>query len=63
MNKNDFFTVLKMTGLILLMAYIFVLSKFDFDVGRVNLFEVLKLFPVVFISLSFCFYLGKIIRK
>ena len=63
MNKNDFFTVLKMTGLILLMAYIFVLSKFDFDVGRVNLFEVLKLFLVVFISLSFCFYLGKIIKK
>ena len=63
MNKNDFFIVLKMTGFVLLMAYIFVLSKFDFDVGRVNVSEVLKLFPVVFVSLLFCFYFGKIMKK
>ena len=62
MNKTDLFKIFKMTMFLLAMTYLFVLSKFNFNFDKVNMFKVLDFFPIVFIFLLFCFYLGRIMK-
>ena len=59
MNKRDFFNIFKMTIFALTVTYWYVLSKFNFNFSKVNILKVLDFFSIVFISLLFCFYLGK----
>ena len=58
MNKTDLFKIFKMTMFLLAMTYLYVLSKFNFNFSKVNMFKVFYFFPIVFIFLLFCFYLG-----
>ncbi len=62
MNKRDLFNIFKMSIFTLAITYLFVLSKFNFDFSKVNILKVLDFFPIVFISLLFCFYLGRILK-
>lgn len=62
MNKTDLFKIFKMSIFTLAITYLFVLSKFNFDFSKVNILKVLDFFPIVFISLLFCFYLGRILK-
>lgn len=62
MNKRDLFNVFKMTIFALAMTYLYVLSKFNFNFSKVNILKVLVFFPIVFISLLFCFYLGRMLK-
>lgn len=62
MNKTDLFKIFKMTIFALVMTYLYVLSKFNFNFSKVNVLKVLDFFPIVFISLLFCFYLGQIMK-
>ena len=62
MNKRDFFNIFKMTIFALTVTYWYVLSKFNFNFSKVNILKVLDFFPIVFISLFFCFYLGRILK-
>ena len=62
MNKRDLFNVFKMTIFALAMTYLYVLSKFNFNFSKVNILKVLDFFPIVFISLLFCFYLGRMLK-
>lgn len=62
MNKRDLFNVFKMTIFALAMTYFYVLSKFNFNFSKVNILKVLDFFPIVFISLLFCFYLGRMLK-
>ena len=62
MNKRDLFNVFKMTIFALAMTYLYVLSKFNFNFSKVNILKVLDFFSIVFISLLFCFYLGRMLK-
>ena len=62
MNKTDLFNIFKMLIFTLAMTYLYVLSNFNFDFSKVNILKVLDFFPIVFISLLFCFYLGRILK-
>lgn len=62
MNKTDIFKIFKMTMFLLAMTSLYVLSKFNFNFDKVNMFKVLDFFPIVFIFLLFCFYLGRIMK-
>lgn len=62
MNKRDLFNIFKMSIFTLAITYLFVLSKFNFDFSKVNILKVLDFFPIVFISLLFCFYLGRTLK-
>ena len=62
MNKTDLFKIFKMTMFLLAMTSLYVLSKFNFNFDGVNMFKVLDFFPIVFIFLLFCFYLGRIMK-
>ena len=62
MNKTDLFKIFKMTIFVLAMTYLYVLSKFNFNFSKVNILKILDFFPIVFISLFFCFYLGRILK-
>lgn len=62
MNKTDLFKIFKMTMFLLAMTFLYVLSKFNFNFDKVNMFKVLDFFPIVFIFLLFCFYLGRIMK-
>ena len=62
MNKRDLFNIFKMSIFTLAITYLFVLSKFNFDFSKVNILKVLGFFPIVFISLLFCFYLGRMLK-
>lgn len=57
--KSDFFIVLKMSVISNLFMYVLALYKFNFDFKKVSLLVTLKLFPLVFVLLLFCFYLGR----
>ena len=57
--KSDFFIVLKMTVISNLFMYVLALYKFNFDFKKVSLLVTLKWFPLVFVLLLFCFYLGR----
>ena len=62
MNKTEIFKIFKMTMFLLAMTSLYVLSKFNFNFDKVNMFKVLDFFPIVFIFLLFCFYLGRIMK-
>lgn len=62
MNKIDLFNIFKMLIFTLVMTYLYVLSKFNFNFSKVNILKVLDFFPIVFIALLFCFYLGRILK-
>ena len=62
MNKTDLFKIFKMTMFLLAMTSLYVLSKINFNFDKVNMFKVLNFFPIVFIFLLFCFYLGRIMK-
>lgn len=62
MNKTDLFKIFKMTMFLLAMTSLYVLSKFNFNFDKVNMFKVLDFFPIVFIFLLFCFYLGQMMK-
>ena len=68
MNKRDLFNIFKMTIFALVMTYFYVLSKFNFNFNfnfnfsKVNVLKLFGLFPIVFIALLFCFYLGRILK-
>jgi len=62
MNKRDFFNIFKMTIFALTVTYWYVLSKFNFNFSKVNILKVLDFFSIVFISLLFCFYLGRMLK-
>ena len=62
MNKTDLFKIFKMTMFLLAMTSLYVLSKINFNFDKVNMFKVLNFFPIVFISLLFCFYLGRTLK-
>ena len=62
MNKTDLFKIFKMTMFLLAMTSLYVLSKFNFNFDKVNMFKVLDFFPIVFIFLLFFFYLGRIMK-
>ena len=62
MNKRDFFNIFKMTIFALTVTYWYVLSKFNFNFSKVNILKVLDFFYIVFISLLFCFYLGRMLK-
>jgi len=51
-----------MTIFALAMTYLYVLSRFNFNFGKVNVLKLLDFFPIVFITLLFCFYLGRILK-
>lgn len=57
--KSDFFIILKMSVISNLFMYVLALYKFNFDFKKVSLLVTLKWFPLVFILLLFCFYLGR----
>ena len=57
--KSDFFIILKMSVISNLLMYVLALYKFNFDFKKVSLLVTLKWFPLVFILLLFCFYLGR----
>ncbi len=57
--KSDFFIVLKMSVISNLFMYVLALYKFNFDFKKVSLLVTLKWFPLVFVLLLFCFYLGR----
>ena len=44
MNKRDFSNIFKMTIFALSMTYLYVLSKFDFNFGKVNALKLLNFF-------------------
>ena len=62
MNKTDLFKIFKMTMFLLAMTYLYVLSKFNFNFSKVNMFKVFDVFSIVFIFLLFCFYLGQMMK-
>lgn len=62
MNKTDIFKIFKMTIFALVMTYLYILSKFNFNFSKVNIFKLLVFFHIVFISLLFCFYLGRMLK-
>ena len=62
MNKTDLFKIFKMTMFLLAMMYLYVLSKFNFNFSKVNMFKVFDFFPIVFIFLLFYFYLGQMMK-
>ena len=62
MNKRDLLNIFKMTIFALAMAYLYVLSKFNFNFSKVNVFKLFDFFPIVFIAILFCFYLGRILK-
>lgn len=62
MNKIELFNIFKMTIFALVMTYLYVLSKFNFNFSKVNVLKLLGFFPIVFIALLFCFYLGRILK-
>ena len=62
MNKIDLFNIFKMTIFALVMTYLYVLSKFNFNFSKVNVLKLFVFFPIVFIALLFCFYLGRILK-
>ena len=57
--KSDFFIILKRSVISNLFMYVLALYKFNFDFKKVSLLVTLKWFPLVFILLLFCFYLGR----
>ena len=57
--KSYFFIILKMSVISNLFMYVLALYKFNFDFKKVSLLVTLKWFPLVFILLLFCFYLGR----
>lgn len=57
--RNDFFLVLKMSLISILFMYALALYKFKFDFSKVSLLVTLKWFPLILVSLLFCFYLSK----
>lgn len=57
--KSDFFIILKMSVISNLFMYVLALYKFNFDFKKVSLLVTLKWFPLVFVLLLFCFYLGR----
>ena len=57
--KSDFFIILKMSVISNLFMYVLALYKFNVDFKKVTLLVTLKWFPLVFILLLFCFYLGR----
>ena len=61
MNKRDLLNIFKMAIFALAMEYLYVLSKFNFNFSEVNALKLLD-FSIVFISLLFCFYLGRILK-
>ena len=58
-KKNDFIEIIKMSIFLIIMATLYSLYKFNFDFKKVSLLVTLKWFPLVFILLLFCFYLGR----
>lgn len=62
MNKNDFFLIFKISLFVMGMSILFSLSKFNFDLTKLDLFKVLDLFPLIFFVITFCFYLNKIMK-
>lgn len=60
--KSEFFSVLKMSVISTLFMYLLALYKFNFDFKKVSLLVTLKWFPLIFVLLLFCFYLGKSIK-
>ena len=44
MNKTDLFKIFKMTMFLLAMMYLYVLSKFNFNFSKVNMFKVFDFF-------------------
>ena len=44
MNKADLFKIFKMTMFLLAMTYLYVLSKFNFNFSKVNMFKVFDFF-------------------
>ena len=62
MNKRDFFNIFKMTIFALTVTYWYVLSKFNFNFSKVNILKSIGFFSIVFISLLFCFYLGRMLK-
>ncbi len=59
MNKNIFFIILKMSIFMLIIMYLYVLSKFDFDINKVEFISLFKWLPSIFVALWIGYYLGK----
>ena len=51
MNKRDLFNVFKMTIFALAMAYLYVLSKFNFNFSKVNVLKLFDFFYSIYRSL------------
>ncbi|OOF46839.1 hypothetical protein BKK51_01105 [Rodentibacter trehalosifermentans] len=62
MNKNDVFKILKATIFSLIILYLYILSKFNFNFDRVNIVPILKFSPILFLLLGLCFILGRFLR-
>ena len=58
-EKNDFIEIIKISMFLIFMATLYSLYKFNFDFKKVSLLVTLKWFPLIFVLLLFCFYLGK----
>lgn len=51
MNKIDLFNIFKMTIFALVMTYLYVLSKFNFNFSKVNVLKLLVFFYSIYRSL------------
>ena len=62
MSKGELFTVLKVSLFSLIISYLYVLSKFNFDIRMVNIITFIEWFPMIFIFFLFLLFLGKRIK-
>ncbi|OOF47996.1 hypothetical protein BKK54_11245 [Rodentibacter genomosp. 1] len=62
MNKNEFCLILKLSLVVMGGGLLYSLSKFNFDLSKINIFKVLDLFPFIFFAIMFCFYLNKMMK-
>ncbi|OOF44213.1 hypothetical protein BKK51_09390 [Rodentibacter trehalosifermentans] len=59
MNKSDFFKILKLTLLSLIVLYLSMLSRFNFKFDTVSIVPILKFSPVFFLAFWVCCVFSK----
>ena len=62
MKKNDLISILQVSISIIGMIYLLLLYKFNFDLSKVNIFTVLKWYPLSLFVTLVVYYLKRLIR-